>query len=38
VTGVDGDGRDIADCGPGRDFFDADPGDFVNVNTCEIRF
>jgi hypothetical protein len=34
---VDGDNRDTVDCGPARDFFDADPGDKVRAN-CEVPF
>lgn len=37
VNGVDGDNRDFVNCGLGRDFFDADPGDRVAAN-CEVPF
>ena len=38
VNGADGDHRDMVNCGPGKDYFDADPGDKVNLNTCEKPF
>jgi len=38
VDGADGDNRDTVNCGPGVDFFDADPGDNVNLNNCEKPF
>ena len=38
VTGVNGDNNDIVNCGPGEDFFAADPGDKVNLATCENPF
>ena len=38
VDGADGANRDTATCGPGKDFFDADPGDKVDLNTCEKPF
>jgi Ca2+-binding RTX toxin-like protein len=37
VNGVDGDNRDTVDCGAGKDFFDADPGDKV-LDNCETPF
>ncbi len=38
VDGADGDNRDTVDCGPAVDFFDADPGDKVNLGNCEKPF
>jgi hypothetical protein len=38
VDGADGDNRDTVNCGPGNDYFDADPGDKVKLNTCEKPF
>jgi len=35
VVNVSGGGRDLVNCGPGRDGYDADPRD--RLRSCEVR-